>query len=58
MNATDDQIRDLARTISTQAAAIADGTVIGPRWAAVRRLADNVDTLTAWTTDDRSGATR
>lgn len=50
------QCRDLAATIATQAQAIADGTVIGPRHGAVRRLVSNVQTLVAWTDDDRSGA--
>jgi hypothetical protein len=50
------QCRELAEAIATQAQALADGTVIGPRHAAVARLARNVDTLRAWTPDDRSGA--
>ena len=48
-------VRELAATIATQADAIAEGRVIGPVHAAVARLTHNVDTLRAWTTDDRSG---
>ncbi|HEY0640268.1 MAG TPA: hypothetical protein VGD67_21775 [Pseudonocardiaceae bacterium] len=54
--ATQEQVTELARAIAAQAQAIADGTVVGPRYAAVRRLAANVDTLQCWTPDDRSGA--
>ncbi len=49
-------IRDLAATIAGQAQAIADGTVIGPTYAAVRLLAANVDTLSHWIPDDRMTA--
>ena len=48
-------IRDLAAVIARQAQAIADGTVIGPMYPAVRRLAANVDTLSRWIPDDRGG---
>ena len=47
------QIRDLAQTIANQAQAIADGKVIGPLFPAVKRLADNVDTLAQWIGDNR-----
>lgn len=47
--ATPEQIAELARTIETQANAIAEGRVVGPVRAAVSRLVDNVDTLAAWT---------
>jgi len=53
--ATAEQIADLARAIERQAAAIADGTVVGPLYAATRRLAANVATLAEWVPDDRSG---
>jgi hypothetical protein len=43
-----------ARAISTLADSLADGTVIGPRYAAVQRLAEMVKTLEAWTPDDRA----
>lgn len=46
---------ELAQAIAQQAQAIADGTVQGPVFAAVRRLKANVETLEAWTPDDRSG---
>ena len=49
-------IRDLANTVALQAEAISTGQVIGPRWAAVRRLAANVSQLEALIPDDRSGA--
>lgn len=43
--ATETQIEELARVIADQSAAIADGTVTGPRYAAVLRLRENVDTF-------------
>lgn len=46
--------RDLAATIARQAQALADGAVKGPEWAQVARLVTNVETLRAWTPDDRS----
>ncbi len=54
MAATEDQIRDLSSTIAAQAQALADGTVTGPRYAAVLRLSNNVETLAAWVSDDRN----
>jgi hypothetical protein len=48
------RIREQAEGIATLATAIAAGTVTGPRFAAVARLVDQVDTLRAWTPDDRS----
>jgi hypothetical protein len=48
-----DQYRELAATIADQAQAIADGTVVGPLHGAVARLKSNLDTLVAWTPDDR-----
>lgn len=53
MAATEEQIVELASVIASQAQAIADGMVVGPRHSAAKRLADNVDTLTAWIGDDR-----
>jgi hypothetical protein len=53
MPATDDQIKDLAEAIQMQAQAIADDRIVGPRYAVVKRLAENVDTLAAWIGDDR-----
>lgn len=53
MTATEHQVRELAATIEAQANAIATGTVVGPRFAAVLRLRDNVDTLAHWVEDDR-----
>jgi hypothetical protein len=41
-------ITQLAGTIAAQADAIAEGTVIGPLPAAVKRIAENVETLQAW----------
>jgi hypothetical protein len=52
--ATPAQRAELAQTIATQAQALADGTVIGPEYAAWRRVLANVQTLVAWTPDDRS----
>ena len=52
--ATANQVEELARVIADQAAAIADGAVVGPQYAAVLRLRENVDTLAAWVEDDRA----
>lgn len=46
---------DQALAIATLAGALAAGTVIGPRWAAVRLLEQMASTLMLWTADDRSG---
>ncbi|WP_329782043.1 hypothetical protein [[Mycobacterium] crassicus] len=46
-------MRELAETIEAQANAIATDRVVGPRFAAVLRLRDNVDTLASWVDDDR-----
>lgn len=46
-------ITELAATIANQAEAIANGTVKGPRYAQVKLLAHNIDTLGAWVGDDR-----
>ena len=54
MAATEKQITELAATVEAQAHAIATGSVVGPRYAAVTRLQDNVDTLRAWVCDDRN----
>lgn len=51
--ATEHQVRELAETIEAQANAIATGRVTGPRYAAVLRLRENVDTLAHWIEDDR-----
>jgi hypothetical protein len=53
MSATPQQIVEQARAIEAQAKALADGTVTGPRYAAVKRLQDNIETLAAWIGDDR-----
>lgn len=53
--ATPQQIRELAQAISDQAQAIADGKIpAGRLHAQVARLLGNVDTLKAWTPDDRA----
>jgi hypothetical protein len=44
----DTQIKDLARVIAGQAHAIAEGSVIGSRLVAVKRVHGNVATLLAW----------
>jgi hypothetical protein len=44
----------LAEAIANQAQAIADGTVTGPMYGAVQRLKSNIETLVAWTEDDRT----
>lgn len=51
---TDDQITDLAHTIAAQAEALAALSVVGPRYAAIKRLKNNVDTLATWVGDDRT----
>jgi hypothetical protein len=48
-----EQATELAGTIAAQAQALADGTVTGPRYAAVQRIKANVATLESWTEDDR-----
>lgn len=53
MRATEHQITELASAIEAQARAIAHGTVVGPRYSAVKRLQDNIETLAAWVGDDR-----
>lgn len=53
MTATTAQRRDLAAAIAQQATALAEGTVTGPEHGAVARLVANVETLAAWTPDDR-----
>ena len=50
---TEKQIRELALTIANQAEAIASGTLIGPRYAAILRIQNNLDTLAAYVGDDR-----
>jgi hypothetical protein len=46
--------RQLAFTISNQAKAIAEGNHTGPVYGAVQLLKSNIETLEAWTEDDRS----
>lgn len=46
--AADQQVRELAEVISTQAQAIAEGRLVGPLSMAVDRLVGNVSTLRAW----------
>lgn len=45
---TDEQVRDLAGTMAAQLQAIADGSLTGPRRAAVALLVGNMDTLATW----------
>lgn len=50
--ASDTQIQELANTIALQADALASGKVdASALFAHVRRIADNADTLKAWTAD-------
>jgi hypothetical protein len=56
--ATDAQIRELAGTMAAQLQAIADGTLTGPRHAALRLVASNMDRLLAWVPDDRQPDSR
>ncbi|WP_305781418.1 hypothetical protein [Nocardia nova] len=53
---TENQIRELANAIALQAEAIATGRVVGPRYAAVKRLEGNIETLAEWIGDDRDEA--
>lgn len=53
MAATEQQITELASAIGGQAHAIAQGTLLGTRYAAAQLLRNNVDTLVAWVRDDR-----
>jgi hypothetical protein len=54
MDTTSTQYRDLANTVAAQAEALATGTHTGPAYAAAQLLRSNVETLVAWTPDDRS----
>lgn len=54
--ATEEQIRELAGTMALQLQAIADGTLTGPRHAAVRLLAANMDRLAAWQDSSNAAA--
>lgn len=45
---TQKQIQELAGAIQEQAAAIEEGTVVGPLEAAAIRLMDNATTLRLW----------
>jgi hypothetical protein len=51
----DKPYRDLAAAIASQAQAIADGTLTGPRHAMAKLILRNAELLVAWTPDDRSG---
>lgn len=54
MDSNDPQYRDLANVIARQAEALALGrTPKGQRYGQVRRLLNNIETLAAWTEDDR-----
>lgn len=53
MDATNQQIVEQSQAISRLADAIANDTIVGPKYAAIKRLADMVDTLAAWVGDDR-----
>lgn len=46
--------REQAEAIARLATALAEGSLQGPRHAAVARLRGMVETLAAWTSDDRS----
>lgn len=54
-DATIQQRRELAEVIANQAEALANGTNTGSQYGAVQLLKSNVETLAAWTPDDRSG---
>jgi len=51
--ASEQQITELADAIAAQAHVIARGELVGPRFSAVQRLRENVDTLACWIDDDR-----
>jgi hypothetical protein len=51
--ATEEQITELANAISNQAQALAEGRLKGPRYAAIKRMQNNLDTLAQWVGDDR-----
>jgi hypothetical protein len=53
--ATEEQITELANAISNQAQALAEGRIKGPRsrYAAIKRMQNNLDTLAQWVGDDR-----
>jgi hypothetical protein len=50
----DKQYLEQAQAIANLAQAIADNTLVGPRYAAVLRMREMVSTLVSWTGDDRS----
>lgn len=52
MIATEAQITEQAEGAVRLAQALADGTIIGSRYAAARRLSDMADTLATWIGDD------
>jgi hypothetical protein len=52
--ATTQQIADLANAIACQAEAIAQGRTTASPHAVARLMADNVDTLLAWTKEEGS----
>ncbi|QIQ63306.1 hypothetical protein SEA_SETTECANDELA_190 [Mycobacterium phage Settecandela] len=51
--ATDAQIREQAAFIAAKAEAIANGTLVGPRYAAIAQLRRSIEILDAWVGDDR-----
>jgi hypothetical protein len=51
--ATEEQITELANAIAIQAEALAVGLSKGPRYAAIKKMQDNLDTLAHWVGDDR-----
>lgn len=58
MNATEEQVRELAQAVAQQAQVLAAGLVPeGQRYAQTRRLASNVDLLSHWVGDDRRNIT-
>jgi hypothetical protein len=54
MAATGQQIVELARTIASQATAIAEGTLTGSLYGAACLIMSNAETLKAWVPDDRA----
>jgi hypothetical protein len=59
MNATEQQIRELAQTIANQAQGLADGSIpTGRKAAHAALIANNLETLQAWIGDDRPHTTK
>lgn len=53
MSDTERAVVLIAQSIANKATAIAEGTLVGPRYAAILNIQSNLDTLAAYVGDDR-----